>query len=281
MVDAVLALPEDTKLMILAPVAREKKGEFTELFAQMQALGYVRVRINGQTFEVEDLPTLKKTEKHNIDVVVDRIKVRSEEDAKARDALRQRLAESFEAALQLAEHRAVALEMDTGKEHLFNAKFSCPVNLYAATKQAFEDILSYYVDAHGLKVMTLALFDTYGPGDPRQKLVSLLWKTALSGQELAMSPGEQLIDIVYIDDVLDAFVVAADLLMEQSEGHLRYGISSGQPIRLIDLAKIFEEASGLTLPISWGGRPYRPREVMKPWSAFVWTTCRRMGWDQP
>ncbi len=134
MVDAVLALPEDTKLMILAPIAREKKGEFEKVFEQMQALGYVRFRINGQTFEVEDLPTLKKTEKHNIDVVVDRIKVRSEEDAKARDALRQRLAESFEAALHLAEHRAVALEMDTGQEHLFNAKFSCPVCTYSISE---------------------------------------------------------------------------------------------------------------------------------------------------
>jgi len=134
MVDAVLALPEDTKLMVLAPIAREKKGEFEKVFEQMQALGYVRFRINGQTFEVEDLPTLKKTEKHNIDVVVDRLKVRSEADAKARDALRQRLAESFEAALQLAEHRAVALEMDTGTEHLFNAKFSCPVCHYSISE---------------------------------------------------------------------------------------------------------------------------------------------------
>jgi excinuclease ABC subunit A len=134
MVDAVLALPEETKLMVLAPIAREKKGEFEKVFEQMQALGYVRFRINGQTFEVENLPTLKKTEKHNIDVVVDRIKVRSEEEPKARDALRQRLAESFEAALQLAEHRAVALEMDTGTEHLFNAKFSCPVCHYAISE---------------------------------------------------------------------------------------------------------------------------------------------------
>ena len=138
MVDTVLALPEDTKLMILAPIAREKKGEFEKVFEQMQALGYVRFRINGQTVEVEDLPTLKKTEKHNIDVVVDRIKVRAEEDEKvkgsARDALRQRLAESFEAALHLAEHRAVALEMDTGKEHLFNAKFACPVCTYSISE---------------------------------------------------------------------------------------------------------------------------------------------------
>ncbi len=131
MVDAVLALPEDTRLMIVAPIARERKGEFEKVFEQMQALGYVRFRINGETVEVENLPTLKKTEKHDIDVVVDRLKIRHESEAPARDALRQRIAESFEAALRLAEQRAVAVEMDTGKEHLFNAKFACPVCHYA------------------------------------------------------------------------------------------------------------------------------------------------------
>jgi excinuclease ABC subunit A len=128
MVDAVLALPADTKLMLLAPIARERKGEFTDTFAQLQAQGYVRFRLNGQVVELADLPKLKKTEKHDIDVVVDRIKVRPE--------IKQRLAESFEAALRLADGRAIALEMDApdttaAKEHLFSAKFSCPVCQYA------------------------------------------------------------------------------------------------------------------------------------------------------
>ncbi|ODS78623.1 MAG: excinuclease ABC subunit A [Acidovorax sp. SCN 65-28] len=127
MVDAVLALPEDTKLMILAPVAREKKGEFTELFAQMQALGYIRFRVDGQIYEHENLPQLKKTEKHDIDVVIDRVKVRAD--------LQQRLAESIEAALRVGGHegngRVLALEMDTGQEHLFSSKFACPVCSYS------------------------------------------------------------------------------------------------------------------------------------------------------
>jgi excinuclease ABC subunit A len=127
MVDAVMALPQDTKLMVLAPIAREKKGEFEKVFEQMQALGYVRFRVQGQVYEAEDLPELKKNEKHNIDVVIDRLKVRAENDTQARDALRQRLAESFEAALNLAEQRALAVEMDSGQEHLFNARFACPV----------------------------------------------------------------------------------------------------------------------------------------------------------
>ena len=123
MVDAVLALPEDTKLMILAPIAREKKGEFLDVFAAMQAQGYVRFRVDGLLFEFDDLPKLKKTEKHDIDVVIDRLKVREE--------LKQRLAESFEAALKLADGRAIAQEMDSGSEHLFNAKFACPVCTYS------------------------------------------------------------------------------------------------------------------------------------------------------
>ena len=123
MVDAVLAMPEETKLMILAPVLRDRKGEHAELFAEMQAKGYVRFRINGQVVEAADLKPLAKNEKHDVDVVVDRLKVRAD--------MGQRLAESFEAALNLAEGRALALEMDTQKEHLFSAKFACPVCSYS------------------------------------------------------------------------------------------------------------------------------------------------------
>ena len=122
MVDAVLALPSDTRLLILAPLAREKKGECLDVCADLQAQGYVRFRVDGQTFEFDQLPALKKTEKHDIDVVIDRLKVRAD--------MQQRLAESFEAALRLAGGRAIALELGAGslpeKEHLFNAKFACP-----------------------------------------------------------------------------------------------------------------------------------------------------------
>ena len=138
MVDAVLALPQDTRLLILAPLAREKKGEFLEVFADMQAQGYVRFRVDGESYEFDNLPKLKKTEKHDIDVVVDRIKVRPDTS--------QRLSESFEAALRLADGRAIAMEMRTDesdevqdvkapkehlREHLFNAKFACPVCSYS------------------------------------------------------------------------------------------------------------------------------------------------------
>ncbi|MEO0318620.1 MAG: hypothetical protein RL404_2297 [Pseudomonadota bacterium] len=128
MVDAVLAMPEETKLMILAPVVANRKGEHVDLFEQMQAQGFVRFRIQSGTgaakiYEVDDLPKLKKTEKHTIDVVVDRVKVRAD--------IKQRLAESFETSLRLADGRAIALEMDSGKEQVFSNKFACPTCGYS------------------------------------------------------------------------------------------------------------------------------------------------------
>jgi len=123
MVDAVLALPAETKLMILAPVVANRKGEQLDLFAELRAQGFARVRVDGTVYEIDAVPKLAKTHKHNVDVVVDRLKVR--------DDMRQRLAESFETALRHAEGRAIALEMDGNVEHLFSAKFACPVCSYA------------------------------------------------------------------------------------------------------------------------------------------------------
>ncbi|KYC29343.1 excinuclease ABC subunit A [Sterolibacterium denitrificans] len=123
MVDSVLSLPEDTKLMILAPVVANRKGEQQELFNQLRAQGFVRLRIDGQIHEIDALPKLAKNQKHSVDVVVDRLKVRSDQ--------RGRLAESFETALTHAEGRAIALEMDNGHEQLFSSRFACPVCNYA------------------------------------------------------------------------------------------------------------------------------------------------------
>ena len=144
MVDAVLALKEGTRLMVLAPVARERKGEFIDLFEQLQAQGYVRFRVDGVSCEFDALPKLRKSEKHNIDVVIDRLKVRAPSDHVAHAQLRQRLAESFEAALRLAEGRALVVESDAPPvpdgvtaqpvEHLFNARFACPVCSYSITE---------------------------------------------------------------------------------------------------------------------------------------------------
>ncbi|HQO29640.1 MAG TPA: excinuclease ABC subunit UvrA, partial [Accumulibacter sp.] len=123
MVDHVLALTEGTRLMILAPVVANRKGEQLELFAALRAQGFARLRVDGQIHEIDALPKLAKTHKHSVDIVVDRLKVR--------DDLRQRLAESFETALRHADGRAIAYEMDNAREHFFSAKFACPVCAYA------------------------------------------------------------------------------------------------------------------------------------------------------
>lgn len=127
MVDAMLTLPQGTRLMVLAPVVRSRKGEFLELFSHMQAQGYIRFRINGQVVEAANLPVLDKHVKHDVDVVVDRVKIRPD--------LQQRLAESIEAALRIggdaSSGRVLALEMDTGHEHIFSSRFACPHCTYA------------------------------------------------------------------------------------------------------------------------------------------------------
>jgi excinuclease ABC subunit A len=123
MVDHVLALPEDTRLMVLAPVVAGRKGEQAELLEELRAQGFTRVRVDGKVHELDTAPRLAKNLKHSVEVVVDRLRVRAE--------LKQRLAESFETALRHADGRAIAVEADTGKEHLFSAKFACPACSYA------------------------------------------------------------------------------------------------------------------------------------------------------
>jgi len=122
MVDQVLALPEGSKLMLLAPVIRERKGEHLAVFDELRAQGFVRARVNGKLYELDELPKLDKQKKHSIDVVVDRFKVRGD--------LQQRLAESFETALKLADGIALVAPMeddDDAEEMIFSARFACPI----------------------------------------------------------------------------------------------------------------------------------------------------------
>jgi excinuclease ABC subunit A len=119
MVDQVLGLPEGEKLVLLAPVVRDKKGEHLALFDELRARGFIRARINGRVTELDDLPDLDKNKKHTIEVVVDRFKVRGD--------LQNRLAESFETALELADGIALIAPLDgDGEELTFSARFACP-----------------------------------------------------------------------------------------------------------------------------------------------------------
>ncbi|MFT7166699.1 MAG: excinuclease ABC subunit A, partial [Parasphingorhabdus sp.] len=120
MVDQVMALPEDTKLMLLAPVVKDRKGEHLHLFESMRRQGFIRARINGLVCDLEETPTLDKKKKHTIEIVVDRFKVKSD--------IALRLAESFETALTLAEGLAsISYMEDKQPDQIFSAKFACPI----------------------------------------------------------------------------------------------------------------------------------------------------------
>ncbi|MGH8758117.1 MAG: excinuclease ABC subunit UvrA [Burkholderiales bacterium] len=123
MVDHVLQLAQDTRLMILAPLLVGRKGENLELLEDLRAQGFVRLRVDGEVHDIDSVPKLAKTRKHTIEIVVDRLKIRPE--------AKQRLAESFETALRHADGRALAVEMDGGQEHLFSARFACPICSYS------------------------------------------------------------------------------------------------------------------------------------------------------
>ena len=123
MVDSLLALPNDTKIMLLAPIVNSRKGEQQDLFEDLKAQGFIRLRIDGEIYEIDALPKLTKTKKHQVDVVVDRIKINPD--------IKQRITESTETALKLADGKMIAVEMDTNKSHLFSAKFACPLCDYS------------------------------------------------------------------------------------------------------------------------------------------------------
>jgi nucleoside-diphosphate-sugar epimerase len=170
--------------------------------------------------------------------------------------------------LQLAEAMSLAgaarlVNTGTSWQH-FGTPAYRPVNLYAATKQACEDLLAYYHDARGLSCVTLRLFDTYGPRDPRPKLVRLLLGAARTGAPLDLSPGEQLLDLVHVDDVVAAFQQAARRLLEAPAPLLEDYLVSDARLTVRGLAARIEQATGRPIDARWGLRPYRPREVMVP-----------------
>jgi nucleoside-diphosphate-sugar epimerase len=152
----------------------------------------------------------------------------------------------------------------TAWQHYEGRKY-CPVNLYAATKQAFEDILEFYVNSRGLKVVTLKLNDTYGPGDKRKKLLPVLVEKFLKGESIQLARGENMLDLVYIDDVCSAFIAAGKRLMHKKvRAHERFAVSSGRPVDLRHLVSVFSEVVGIDVHPQWGAFPQRGREIINP-----------------
>lgn len=144
----------------------------------------------------------------------------------------------------------------------------CPVNLYAASKQAFMDMAKYYTEVSDIKFCTLKLCDTYGANDTRRKIFALFEQIAKSGECLKMSPGDQKLDIVHIDNVVRDFEALAEKLDNGEQLREEYVVSSGRQRSLKEIAKQYEIDHQVILNIEWGGRPYRKREVMVPYIGY-------------
>jgi nucleoside-diphosphate-sugar epimerase len=172
--------------------------------------------------------------------------------------------------LDVAVSRGVKNFINTGTswQHYKNKNYN-PVCLYAATKQAFEQIIEYYTNAYELKAITLKLFDTYGPNDNRGKLISTLIEIGENNKIFDVSPGNQKIDLVYIDDVVNAFLSAENLLEGMPKSvHKKFGVASGNPLSIREIVNLLNKIMDKEIKINWGAKPYRKREVMEPWSNF-------------
>ena len=143
-----------------------------------------------------------------------------------------------------------------------------PVNLYAATKEAFEIMAKYFTETSNLTFMTIKLNDTFGPNDPRPKIFNLWTKIAKSGESLAMTKGEQIIDISYIDDVISAYIQLINLLKldAHSYNNKTFVVSNKERVTLKELSNIFQKVTNTQLNIEWGTKEYREREVMIPYT---------------
>jgi nucleoside-diphosphate-sugar epimerase len=141
-----------------------------------------------------------------------------------------------------------------------------PNCLYAANKRAFHEILNFYVNSGFLSAISLVLFDTYGVGDPRPKLLNAIKQALKEDAYLDLTPGNQLIDLVHIDDVVVAYVDAARILMSSNPSKLeQYAVRAGQQYSLRELIGLIESEVNLPIKVNWGAKPYRTNEVMYPW----------------
>lgn len=168
--------------------------------------------------------------------------------------------------LEAMKQSSVNLFVGTGSYwQNFNSDDYNPVDLYAATKEAFEKILQYYVDACGIRAITLRLYDVYGEDDRRPKLWTLLRDIAGTGRVLDISAGDQYLDMIHVQDVAKAFIAAYNRLVYHCVAKNEvYAVRSGHLMKLKDIVGKFQNIIGKEILLNWGGRPYKSREVMSP-----------------
>jgi CDP-3, 6-dideoxy-D-glycero-L-glycero-4-hexulose-4-reductase len=147
----------------------------------------------------------------------------------------------------------------------YNSDTYNPVDLYAATKEAFEKVIRYYTDACDFRAITLRLFDVYGENDDRPKLLNLLIKIAETGESIDISPGEQYLDMVHISDVCSAYLKAFELLSADcSIKNEVFGVYTGNRIQLKEMVELFQTILQKPLNVNFGGKSYKKREIMMP-----------------
>jgi len=139
-----------------------------------------------------------------------------------------------------------------------------PFNLYASTKEAFQNILYFYHLAYGFSCLTLKLYDTYGPDDSRGKLINLITDSILEGSDLKLSKGDQLINISHVNDVVNHFIKAEEYLSNLNRSSWEVFFLDGETITVKELVLKLEKIIGKKFQGQLGGRPYRKREIMSP-----------------
>lgn len=151
-------------------------------------------------------------------------------------------------------------------QHYGNADYS-PVNLYAATKQAFGALLQYYVEAHGIHAVTLELTDSYGHGDTRRRLIPFMLEAERLGHTMSMVHAELPLDFVHASDVAEAFVKAGERVTNsRAAQHEVFAVRSGAPLPVRELFAAWERSRGVAILAKWGERAVREREVLDPWT---------------
>lgn len=151
----------------------------------------------------------------------------------------------------------------------YNSDTYNPVDLYAATKEAFEKIVNYYVDAFSFRHINLRLYDVYGEDDKRPKLWNILREIAGTGKSIEVSPGGQYLDMIHIEDVCIAYERAFCLLSQDEKiKNVTYGVRTGEMWTLKSIILLFQEVLGKQINANFGGKPYKEREVMMPYQGY-------------
>ena len=147
-----------------------------------------------------------------------------------------------------------------------NGAHYSPTNLYAASKEAFKDIAYFYSETFSVSLVHLKLFDVYGPDDPRPKFISLLRKARSENDALNMTPGNQIIRLVHLYDVVKAYKTAIQILLESEELIREEYFISGEPLTLREIVRIYQRITGTELMINWGAKPYNQNQIMSPYT---------------